>query len=216
MSNYQKNYWMRMSVYKIGLIFVFCVMMSIIAGKAEAVAQENQWLSIEHFYQAYKCKNPKEFAAIKKQATPRGAYLLARRFKPRPDWNEIKFLVKLHATFYKFFGNTFLQKELLATGDRYILKESTTEHVWGAGKDLSGKNYLGKIIMYVRDCLKENKKPHQFKTSAELHTLLDALYPYHQKMDDIFFCHIHKPFYEFSNFYTLPDNGQLFIPPFEK
>jgi N-glycosidase YbiA len=38
----------------------------------------------------------------------------------------------------------------LATGDELIAEKTTNDYYWVCGKDMSGKNRLGEILMAVR------------------------------------------------------------------
>ena len=82
---------------------------------------------------------------------------LGRTVKLRPDWNEVKLSVMLEVLRHKFNQNPDLADKLLATGDT-LLQEGNTWHdyYWGVcnGK---GENNLGKLLMLVRQELREAK-----------------------------------------------------------
>lgn len=69
----------------------------------------------------------------------------------------------------KFSQNEELLKTLLSTGEKVLMECSTNDLIWGIGIDIdseeiynpgawSGKNHLGRILMSVRDELREEFK----------------------------------------------------------
>jgi ribA/ribD-fused uncharacterized protein len=81
-------------------------------------------------------------------------------FTIRPDWEAVKDGVMESLVYQKFHRNKVLRAELLATGDALILEGNWwNDRVWGMVKDSSGKwvgeNRLGKILMKVRERLRE-------------------------------------------------------------
>ena len=61
------------------------------------------------------------------------------------------------AVLAKFKQNEEIKKILLSTGDEIIVENTTNDHYWGCGKDGSGKNMLGKILVEVREKLSKEK-----------------------------------------------------------
>lgn len=49
----------------------------------------------------------------------------------------------------KFTQNSDLADKLLATGERTIIENSKRDSFWGCGKKGTGKNHLGRILMFV-------------------------------------------------------------------
>mgnify|MGYP003691392609 CR=1 FL=1 len=54
----------------------------------------------------------------------------------------------------KFTQNQDLRQKLLDTGNRDLIEHTEKDKYWGDGKDGSGKNMLGKLLMKVREELK--------------------------------------------------------------
>ena len=48
---------------------------------------------------------------------------------------------------------------LLATGDQQIVESSQYDYYWGCGRDGRGHNAFGKVLMAVRDKLKQEQGP---------------------------------------------------------
>ena len=77
-----------------------------------------------------------------------------RHVQLRHDWEQIKFTVMYEIVKAKFTKNEDLKIKLLATKDEYLEEGNTWgDKIWGTvnGK---GQNNLGKILMRVREELK--------------------------------------------------------------
>lgn len=90
---------------------------------------------------------------IKKQFTelsPADAQILGQRVKLRDDWEEVKYEVMKYIVRDKFIRSSSLKCKLMDTGDAVLIEGNTWfDTTWGVcnGK---GKNWLGKILMEVR------------------------------------------------------------------
>ena len=71
----------------------------------------------------------------------------------RPDWDAVKYDVMYDANYHKFKQNPYLKKMLLDTGDSIISSKSTSDTYWAITPN-GGKDFLGKILMKIRDELK--------------------------------------------------------------
>ena len=116
----------------------------------------------EHFFQAMKTLDIDERRAIANCLTPGRAKRMGRRVALRSDWEDIKENVMLEGLCLKF-ADEQLADWLLETGDAELI-EGTTWHdnEWGncscpKCKDIPGKNKLGKLLMIVRDMIKEER-----------------------------------------------------------
>lgn len=81
----------------------------------------------------------------------------SRKIKIRDDWEEVKIDVMRAAVRSKFHAHDSLQELLLGTGEETIVEAAGRDYFWGAGKDGSGQNWLGKILMEIRDELRESQ-----------------------------------------------------------
>lgn len=137
--------------------------------------------SVEAYYQSQKFNHPtasvheKEFASIIAKAkpsiakymaqlniahTPRYSYLAKleptmRKYKELgvkidPQWEERKLKVMYLAVYCKFSQNEHLKALLLSTGNKILAENSPYDTFWGC----RGTNHLGKILMTVRDELR--------------------------------------------------------------
>ena len=116
----------------------------------------------EHFFQAMKTLDIDERRAIANCRTPGQAKRMGRRVALRPDWEDVKESVMLEGLCLKF-ADEQLADWLLETGDEELV-EGTTWHdnEWGNCScpkcaHIEGKNKLGRLLMQVRDMIKEER-----------------------------------------------------------
>lgn len=111
--------------------------------------------TVEAAFQARKTLDPDERAKIRVAKTPGVAKRLGRRVKLVPDWEKIKITVMTDLVRQKFTRHRALAAELLATWDQKLVEGNTwRDHFWGVC-DGYGLNWLGKILMKVRDELRK-------------------------------------------------------------
>lgn len=114
------------------------------------------WMTSEHYFQAQKFCNSEYVAKIRMANSPMKAASLgrSRKYPLRQDWEQIKDGVMRKAIFAKFAQNEEIRNILLSTGEELIIENALDDYYWGCGKDGSGKNMLGFILMEVRERLK--------------------------------------------------------------
>ena len=61
------------------------------------------------------------------------------------------------STALKQIGKINLRDKLLATENRHLYENSPYDYYWGIGKEHTGKNRLGELLMQVRDELQQSK-----------------------------------------------------------
>nr|BBH86831.1 swarming motility protein [Thermosporothrix sp. COM3] len=120
------------------------------------------WPTVEHFFQAQKFVNTPYADRIREAPSAKQAAELGRsREVPlRPDWEEVKDDVMRRAVLCKFETHPKLKKLLLETGDEEIVENAPGDYYWGIGRDGSGKNMLGIILMEVREKLRSTSEVH--------------------------------------------------------
>lgn len=108
--------------------------------------------SSEAAYQGAKCGEAELFSGLR----PHQSKTEARKRPVREDWDDVKLQVMEEIVRAKFTQNEELAERLLATGDAMIVEENNWHDTfWGVdGKTGEGCNYLGKILMKVRDELR--------------------------------------------------------------
>jgi hypothetical protein len=77
--------------------------------------------------------------------------------KLRRDWERVKVGVMREAVEAKFRQHQDLRALLLATGDAKLVEHSEDDDFWGDGGDGRGRNELGRILMAVRELLRQRQ-----------------------------------------------------------
>jgi hypothetical protein len=117
---------------------------------------ELYWATSEHYFQAQKFVDTPYLEKVRQTKTPKDAANMGRnRSLPlRPDWEQVKDDVMRKAVLQKFRTHADIREILLVTGDEVLVENSPMDYYWGCGKDGSGKNKLGQILMEVREILR--------------------------------------------------------------
>ena len=107
-------------------------------------------------FHAEKCwSRAKEFEMIRPLQSKR----LGRRVLMRRDWEQIKDRVMYDVCYAKFTQDPVLKAKLLATGNRELVEGNTHgDRCWGmtcSNGVWIGENRLGKVLMKLRDDLRE-------------------------------------------------------------
>jgi ribA/ribD-fused uncharacterized protein len=112
----------------------------------------------EHAYQAAKFDSPEIVEEIRSAKSPSEAKYLSNviyKDKKRRDWEDIKSNVMYEIVREKIKQHEEVRSVLLATGNDEIIENSPVDYFWGCGKDRTGQNQMGQILMKIRDELKE-------------------------------------------------------------
>ena len=121
-----------------------------------------KWTTSEHYFQAMKFTNEDLHKKIRSTRFPGEAAKIGRdRSNPlREDWESIKENVMMKVVLAKFTQHPDLKKDLIETGDALLVENSPVDYYWGCGKNGSGKNRLGQILMKIREyiALEETNK----------------------------------------------------------
>ena len=118
------------------------------------------YFNSESAFHAQKCSNPLDRVKYTLIKNPIRAKQLGRREVLPDNWEEISYDI-MYSILKVKFSNPTLKEKLLSTGDAY-LEEGNTWHDnrWGncscdKCKDIKGLNYLGRILMRIREEIKE-------------------------------------------------------------
>jgi ribA/ribD-fused uncharacterized protein len=142
--------------------------------EAAIVVDGETWRSTEFYYQAQKSDDAEYREAIRNATSadhakgigsdPRRSrksrkrsWFNGRLDKMRPDWNDVKLDVMRRAVAAKFGQNPNLQAQLLATGDAEIIEDSNFDDFWGLGRDGAGTNWMGRVLMQLREELRRSE-----------------------------------------------------------
>lgn len=114
------------------------------------------WPTVEHAYQAMKTLDENQRMNILEANSPSEAKKLGRCVTMRVDWDDIKLEIMEELVREKFESKPKLAEKLLATEDIEIVEGNTWgDTFWGVCKGV-GENHLGKILMKIRDEIKED------------------------------------------------------------
>ena len=85
---------------------------------------------------------------------------MTRKLPIRKDWEDIKLQVMLEVLILKFTQHPNLKKQLLDIEGPIVEYNYWKDTFWGYDINLKkGKNYLGKLLMLIRDAWKANRTP---------------------------------------------------------
>ena len=120
-------------------------------------ADDKWWRTTEHYFQAQKFFDESYREKIRIAHSPKDAANLGRSrdYPLRPDWEDVKDAVMRFAVETKFRTHEEIRALLLSTGDQDIVENAPGDYYWGCGADGTGKNILGKILMEVREKLRD-------------------------------------------------------------
>ena len=120
--------------------------------------ENKEWATSEIYFQAKKFEGTEYEEKIRNMTNSLEAAKFGRnRELPlRKDWEDIKDEVMKKAVLAKFSQNPDIKEILLQTGDEEIVEATTDDYYWGCGSKGTGKNMLGKILMEVRELLRED------------------------------------------------------------
>ena len=132
--------------------------------------QGTNWSTVEHYYQAQKFVGTIDAALVQMiytAQTPEEAAALGRDRTRlvRPDWEQVKTEVMREAILKKFLTHLDIQAILISTENELIVENSPCDYFWGCGEDRTGDNHLGKILMSVRQEIRQPALPSPDQTN---------------------------------------------------
>lgn len=115
------------------------------------------WPTSEHYFQAQKFAGAEHEEAIRQAKSPMIAARMGRsRERPlRPDWETVKDDIMREALQAKFTQHPSLRSLLLQTGDAELIEHTKNDSYWADGRDGSGRNRLGQLLMDLRAQLRK-------------------------------------------------------------
>ena len=115
--------------------------------------------SNEAAFQAQKCMTEEEKLPFTEYG-PGKSKGAGRRVPLRPDWNDVKDGIMEEIVRAKFTQHPELAARLLSTGDRVLVEGNRWgDTYWGVdSRTGQGENHLGRILMKIREELKERSQ----------------------------------------------------------
>src|SRR3954462_5708472 len=115
------------------------------------------WPTSEHYFQAQKFAVHPDEEEVRQAGSPMIAARMGRsRKRPfRKDWELVKLNVMREVVRAKFTQHPELMAVLLGTEDALLVEHTANDVYWADGGDGSGQNWLGRILMEVREELRE-------------------------------------------------------------
>jgi len=113
----------------------------------------------EHYYQSKKfAVGSEDWLGIVNASTPQEVVKIARKSKVLIDnWDDIKYEIMRRAVYNKFYQHSHLAQLLKDTGSAELVEDTVNtvraDAWWGNGADGNGRNWLGIILMEVRETL---------------------------------------------------------------
>lgn len=112
------------------------------------------YISVEHAYQAAKTLDKIERWEIRRAKTPGQAKRLGKQVTLRADWDKVK-LVVMRELLQSKFEDPVLARMLIETGDEWLSESNTWgDTFWGVCKG-RGQNNLGRLLMELREDLRK-------------------------------------------------------------
>lgn len=123
----------------------------------------------EAAFQAAKFLDKPEIAVRFTTLDGEDAWKLAQKnsYQQRGDWYQVREKVMLEVLRAKFEQHPELTELLLATGDAYLVENTSRDAFWADGGDGKGKNRLGHLLMQIRaekGGMGEVPKPGKYKS----------------------------------------------------
>jgi ribA/ribD-fused uncharacterized protein len=111
----------------------------------------------EHFFQSQKAQDSREWKEIVDAPTPTLAKRLGGACHLRPDWENYKAAVMYQTVRERVRQNPKFRQALIDTGGEVIEEVSPFDYYWGIGRDGTGRNMLGEVLMDIRQEIKEGE-----------------------------------------------------------
>lgn len=124
--------------------------------KSLVVVNGRAWTTAEHYFQAQKATNQKDYMEIWACRTAREAKRLGQLVKLPAKWEEVKEEAMLRALIAKFDQDRHCRDVLIRTGDALLIEDGYDQY-WGEQGGV-GLNRLGQLLAHVRTFLQSEKK----------------------------------------------------------
>lgn len=120
--------------------------------------EERLWPTVEHYIQAMQFEDEARQEAIRTAESTDIARKLGKTGlfrRPRANWKETRVAYMTRAVYTRCRTHDDVRDALLATGDTPLVENSQYDYFWGCGRDRRGENRYGRVLMQVREKLRE-------------------------------------------------------------
>ncbi|MEH6346751.1 MAG: NADAR family protein [Bermanella sp.] len=118
------------------------------------------WPSVEHYFQSMKFPASEYQELIRQAPSAKKAQKLGRSRlnKIRKDWAQVRVVIMTRAVYTQCRTHSQLSDALLKTQEKTLVDNTQYDYFWGCGRDRRGENAYGKVLMSVRDKLREEQQ----------------------------------------------------------
>ena len=118
-----------------------------------------EWPTTEHYYQAMLFDNDALQDKIRSQPHAKAAIASTKWhfFQKKKDWKKLRQVLMTRAIYTKCKTHPAVAKCLLETGNKKLVENSAYDYFWGCGRDRRAENTYGKVMMNVREKLKQEQ-----------------------------------------------------------
>jgi len=119
--------------------------------------ENKEWPTVEQYYQSSLFNNPDIQERIRELPSALSAikYTKWRFFQKKSDWKKLRQVLMTRAVYTKCKTYPHIAEALLNTGDKRLVENSAYDYFWGCGRDRRAENTYGKVLMNVRDKLRQ-------------------------------------------------------------
>ncbi len=117
------------------------------------------YITVEHWYQSMKAQTEADHELVRMQPSPYKAMKMGRQIAIRPDFLSIKYEVMKAGVRRKFETHEDARNLLLSTQNMKLSEDAERDSIWGTGPDGLGTDYMGAILMEIRDEIRQAQKP---------------------------------------------------------
>ncbi len=123
--------------------------------------EDRVWPTVEHYVLAMQFEHEEKQEKIRLATTTEAARKLGKTgwFKrPRHNWQNLRSVYMTRAFYTKCRAYPEVTQALLETDGEMLVENDQYDYYWGCGRDRRGENAYGKVLMQVRDKLKEERE----------------------------------------------------------
>ena len=122
--------------------------------------EDKYWPTVEHYYEAMKFADTEYQEKIRTSESAEIANQLGHDKKQKrvKDWKKNRMVMMIRAIYTKCKSHPEITEKLIETGNDKLMENSQYDYFWGCGRDRLGSNTYGKVLMNVRNKLKEEAK----------------------------------------------------------